>query len=175
MNYHLIRTDDMLNGEGLRVVVFLSGCNHHCFGCHNPETWDENRGYLFTGEEVSKIINELNKEYISGITFSGGEPLHESNARVVFNLIQIIKAKYPTKTIWLYTGYDWEYIFSNAPDILKDIVSLCDVVCDGKFIKSLEDINCHWVGSTNQRVIDVKMSLKSDRVIERKTVCYDRR
>ena len=183
MNYHMIRTDDMLNGDGLRVIIFLSGCHHHCEGCHNPETWDENSGTKFTMDAALEILSELNKDYISGITLSGGDPLHQNNLSDVNSLISIVKQYAPNKSVWLYTGFTWEDIWCSEAAIRndyaldycerislihkkqQDIISLCDVVCDGKFIKTLADVNCPWVGSTNQRVIDVKKSLDTNSIV----------
>lgn len=179
MNYHMIRTDDMLNGDGLRVIIFLSGCEHHCEGCHNPETWDINSGKTFTDEAAEEIIQELNKPYISGVTFSGGDPLHQENLLDIYNLICRIKDEQPYKNIWLYTGYIWEDIYPSfkhsntthsdgkkkTDSDRRRVVNLCDVLVDGKFIKTLADVNCPWVGSTNQRVIDVQESLLRNKIV----------
>lgn len=177
MNYHIIRTDDMLNGDGLRVVIFTSGCSHHCEGCHNPETWDENSGKEFNSEAMSEIIKELDKDYISGITLSGGDPLYYNNVSDVLKLVSEIKLSHPEKTIWLYTGMTWEQIFRPAildifdpkRDLMfsmrKEIVKMCDVLVDGRFVQSLADVNCPWVGSTNQRVIDVNKTIASGEIV----------
>lgn len=177
MNYHMIRTDDMLNGSGLRVVVFLSGCNNHCDGCHNPETWNPNSGKKFDSKTIKEIMNELDNDYISGITLSGGDPLYEGNVNDVYDLLVLIKEKYPNKTIWLYTGYTWNEIMRPVTtrdidpkrDALlqkrKDVIGLCDVVCDGKFDKNLADVNYPWVGSTNQRVINVQKTLAPNKIV----------
>lgn len=173
MNYHLIRTDDMLNGSGLRVVVFLSGCDHHCVGCHNPQTWDINSGKPFDETALNEIIAELSNDYISGLTISGGEPLKYENLPDVYKLITTIKTIHPNKTIWLYTGFELRMSdFNSAVSVgwdsglLRNLILVqCDVVCDGKFVKSLADVNCPWVGSTNQRVIDVKQTLKRGEIV----------
>ena len=110
MNYHNITKDDMLNGEGLRVVLWVSGCSHHCKNCHNPITWDPEDGLLFDEAAKEEIFEELSKPYISGITLSGGDPLFCSNRAAISELVKEIKAKFPDKTIWLYTGYTWEAI-----------------------------------------------------------------
>ena len=159
MNYHMIRTDDMLNGEGLRVVVFLSGCEHHCFNCHNPETWNCNSGKIFGEEEVDKICQELENDYISGVTLSGGDPLYPSNLPDVYNLLTLIKTKFPNKNIWLYTGYTLESIIDNVNENStcrkrNDVINLCDVIVDGEFDDSLADVNYPWAGSTNQNFWD---------------------
>lgn len=177
MNYHMIRTDDMLNGSGLRVVVFLSGCDNRCEGCHNPETWNPNSGKKFDAEAIKEIMNELDNDYISGITLSGGDPLYEKNLDNVCDLLVLIKDKYPNKTIWLYTGYPWNGIMNPVVlDVLdperdamlkkrKDIVAMCDVLCDGKFVEAYADVNCPWVGSSNQRVIDVQKTLATGKIV----------
>lgn len=170
-NYHQIRTDDMLNGDGLRVVLFLSGCNHHCENCHNIETWDECSGYPLTSEACADIIAELKKDYISGITFSGGDPLHPNNVDLVNSLIAYIRTHFPDKTIWLYTGYTLEDIYRSADDSCSEtlkrlnIVMSVDVLVDGKFEQALADVNYPWAGSTNQRIIDIPNSLKAQQII----------
>lgn len=170
-NYHQIRTDDMLNGDGLRVVLFLSGCNHHCENCHNIETWDECSGYPLTSEACADIIAELKKDYISGITFSGGDPLHPNNVDLVNSLIAYIRTHFPDKTIWLYTGYTLEDIYRSADDSCIEtmkrlnIVMSVDVLVDGKFEQALADVNYPWAGSINQRIIDIPNSLKAQQII----------
>ena len=170
-NYHQIRTDDMLNGDGLRVVLFLSGCNHHCENCHNIETWDECSGYPLTSEACADIIAELKKDYISGITFSGGDPLHPNNVDLVNSLIAYIRTHFPDKTIWLYTGYTLEDIYQSADDSCSEtmkrlnIVMSVDVLVDGKFEQALADVNYPWAGSINQRIIDIPNSLKAQQII----------
>jgi anaerobic ribonucleoside-triphosphate reductase activating protein len=159
MRYHNITKDDMLNGEGLRVVLWLAGCTHRCPGCHNPITWDINGGLIFDDKAKQEIFTELEKDYISGITLSGGDPLHPSLINEVAQLIKEIKVLFPNKTIWLYTGYDFEDI--KGLSFIKDI----DVIVDGKFIISLLDKQLHWRGSSNQRVIDVNKTLKSKTLI----------
>lgn len=158
MNYHNITKDDMKNGDGLRVVLWVSGCNHHCKGCHNPQTWDTESGIHFDENAKQELFEELDKDYISGITFSGGDPLMPCNRECVGSLIQEITTKYPTKTIWLYTGYLYEEI-KDLPYI-KNI----DVLVDGEFKLDLKDNNAHWVGSTNQRVINVKKTIANNTI-----------
>ena len=159
MRYHNITKDDMLNGDGLRVVLWVAGCNHHCKECQNPITWDVNGGLEFTDAEKKEIFDELDKSYVSGITFSGGDPLHPANKDTVLALAKEIRKKYPKKTIWLYSGYEWEEV--------KDweIVKYLDVMVDGKFKIELLDPQLYWKGSSNQRVIDVPATLKSDEVV----------
>ncbi|MCF2555125.1 anaerobic ribonucleoside-triphosphate reductase activating protein [Faecalicatena contorta] len=159
MRYHNITKDDMLNGDGLRVVLWVAGCPHHCPGCHNQITWDPEGGLVFDEEAKKEIFDELEKDYVSGITFSGGDPLHEANIQTVTSLAREIRSRYPDKTIWLYTGYKW----ADIKD--KEIVDYLDVLVDGRFEQSLKDNTLHWKGSANQLVIDVKNTRKIGEVV----------
>ena len=156
MRYHNITKDDMLNGDGLRVVLWVAGCEHCCEGCQNPMTWDPNGGLVFDENAKQEIFDQLNQSYISGITFSGGDPLHCANREDVKNLMIEIKEKYPDKTIWLYTGDSWENI-KHYP-----MMKYIDVLVDGEFKLALRDITLLWKGSSNQRVIDVQATLKQE-------------
>lgn len=159
MNFHGIEKDSMLNGEGLRVVLWVSGCNHHCKGCHNPQTWDVDSGRKFTSDTVEELLEELDKNYIKGITLSGGDPFHPDNRYEVGQLCKLIKRYVPNKDIWIYTGYLFEEVKH-----LKAI-EYTDVLVDGKFVQELADVNFPYAGSTNQRVIDVKKSLRQGEVV----------
>lgn len=149
----------MLNGDGLRVVLWVSGCSHHCKDCHNPVTWDPESGIAFDDEALDEIYAELFKGHVSGMTFSGGDPLHPANREPVLRIAKDIKHDFPNKTIWLYTGYTWEDVKN------LEIVHYLDVLVDGEFHPDLADVNYNWAGSTNQRVIDVKKSIEEGRVI----------
>lgn len=151
MNYHNIQTVDMLNGDGLRVTLFVSGCEHNCPGCQNPQTHDINSGIEFDEDAMNELREELSKDYISGVTFSGGDPMHPENRDVVAEIIKGISDL--GKTVWIYTGYNWDDIKN------EDAVLMADVVVDGRFIEKQADVNYPWGGSTNQRVIDVKRSI----------------
>ena len=176
MNYHNITKDDMLNGEGLRVVLWISGCSHRCRGCQNPQTWDCKSGIQFDESAKKEIFDELSKDYIAGITFTGGDPLHQKNLEGVLDLVNEIRLSYPEKTIWLYTGYTLEQImypvvtddFNPERDKLlkmrREIVKQCDVLVDGRYEEDKRDVAYHWAGSTNQRVIDVKKTLEQGSV-----------
>lgn len=159
MNYHDITKQDMLNGDGIRVVLWVAGCNHCCKNCQNPITWDENGGLPFDEDAENELFEALDKPYIDGITFSGGDPLFPNNRSEVFRLIKKVKALLPDKTIWLYTGYSWEEI--KDLDGISDI----DVIAEGEFVEELKDNNLEWVGSSNQRVINVKESLNKELVL----------
>lgn len=156
MRYHNITKDDMLNGDGLRVVLWVSGCDHCCKDCQNPVTWDADGGLLFDEAAKAEIFEQLDKSYISGITFSGGDPLHTANRLDVKKLMEEIKGKYPQKTIWLYTGDLWENVM-NYP-----LMQYVDVLVDGEFVAELRDLKLLWKGSSNQRVIDVQKTLAQD-------------
>lgn len=150
MNYHNITTEDMLNGDGLRTVLWVSGCSHHCPFCQNPETHDPCSGIEFDNDAYKELIEDLSKNYISGLTLSGGDPLYEGNRETLTELVKDIKEQFPKKTIWCYTGFDYE----EVKDL--EIMQYIDVLVDGKFIEALKDNNLHWKGSSNQRVIDIK-------------------
>lgn len=188
INYHNITHDDMNNGDGLRVVLWLSGCSHHCYNCQNPQTWNPDSGIQFDESAKQEIFTELSKDYISGITFSGGDPLHEQNLDEVLKLVQEISISFPEKNIWLYTGYTWNSIMNyelasdfTEEDVLfdyhmkkdfemvkrKNIIKLVNVLVDGKYIDEQKDLTLKWRGSKNQRCIDVKESL-----VQNKTVLY---
>ena len=159
MNYHKIEACNLANGTGWRVILWLSGCSHHCPGCHNPETWDENSGAKFDIKAKDLLFDLLNKDYIKGITFTGGDPLHKNNRKEVVELCKQIKEKFQNKDIWLYTGYTFEEI--KTPEILKDI----DVLVDGPYMQEKRDITIPFRGSTNQRIIDVCETLNKKEII----------
>ncbi len=159
MRYHNITKDDMLNGDGLRVVLWVAGCNHNSKECHNPITWDIRGGLPFDEAAKEELFEELKKPYISGITLSGGDPLHPDNRTDTGRLIDEICDRFPRKTIWLYTGYDWEEI-CHLPYIRKT-----DVVVDGEFKAELKDTRLHWKGSANQRVIEVQPTLMTGQIV----------
>lgn len=157
----------MLNGDGLRVVLWVSGCNHCCRDCQNPLTWDKDSGLIFDENAKEELFNELNKSYISGLTLSGGDPLHPANIPEITELVRVIRLKFPNKTIWIYTGSSWEDIY-NLP-----VVSYADVLVDGEFITELKDVKLLWKGSKNQRVINVKETLNSDNPLSPVLHCPD--
>lgn len=159
MRYHNITTDDMLNGDGLRTVLWVAGCGHHCEGCHNPITWDINGGIPFDEEAENELFEKLKPDYISGITFSGGDPLHPKNRDEITRLAKKARSLFPKKTVWLYTGYT----FDEIKDL--EIMRYLDVLVDGEFKKDLLDEKLHWKGSANQRVIEVSETLQVGRIV----------
>ena len=165
---------DFLNGEGLREVIFLSGCEHQCEGCFNKESWDFNQGKEWNNEDLESLINELKKSYISGVTFTGGDPLYSYKdlIYVLKDLKNIKINEFLNFDIWVYTGFIFEAIVQDKR--YSEILNYIDVLCDGPFIKSLHKNNPKkWVGSSNQRVIDIQKSLKEGKVIEIKNLYKD--
>lgn len=160
--YHNITTDDMKNGEGLRVVLWMSGCEHHCKGCHNPITWDPDDGLPITDATFGEIIHELQKDYISGLTISGGDPFYPQNIETT-KMLCVLKNVSTNKTIWIYTGYLWEDVIKN--ESIRHVLKWVDVIVDGPFMEELADPKYPWAGSTNQRVIDVQKSLEEGKVV----------
>lgn len=159
MRYHNITKDDMLNGDGLRAVLWVAGCTHYCRECHNPVTWDPNGGIPFDQAAKEELFQELSKNYISGVTFSGGDPLYKGNEEEVTALAKEIREKFPEKTIWLYTGSLWEEVKSHP------VTAYLDVLVDGEYVCEKRDTQLHWRGSSNQRVIDVQKSRASGEVV----------
>lgn len=166
MRYHNITKADMLNGDGLRVVLWLAGCSHHCQACQNPITWDANDGLIFDDDAKSEVFFELEKSWCSGLTLSGGDPLYVGNREEVSLLVKEIKSKFPDKNIWCYTGYTWEELMKEVKEDnnLKTILDNVDVLLDGRFVLSLALEKLHYVGSSNQRIIDVRSSLDTGNI-----------
>lgn len=155
MRYSLIRKEDISNGPGIRVSLFVQGCNRHCDGCFNPETWDYDSGELYT-KRVQELFLDLGKEKkITGFSILGGEPLAQDKRMI--GLIKEIKKRYPEKTIWMWTGY----IYENLTQGQMEIVKLIDVLVDGPFIKEKRCPGKRFRGSSNQRIIDIKKTLES--------------
>ena len=186
MNYSGISECDVLNGTGFRVVLFVSGCSHRCYNCQNPKTWDKNFGHPFTEKTRQYIFNCLDKDYIDGITITGGDPLHENNLDEILSLIKEIRISFSEKTIWLYTGFEWNEImnYKIKADLCEDntsfekhikedlsmikrknIISNVDVLVDGEYIDEQKDLSLKFRGSKNQSVIDVKQSLAQNKIV----------
>ena len=163
MNYIKITKNDIANGIGIGCVLWVSGCDIHCKNCHNQSTWDFNAGQPFTEDTMQEILLTLTKPYISRFTLSGGHPLDTHNAPTVLEIVKDVKSQFPNKDIWIYSGYEFEYIMQN--DILKEIMKYTDVLVDGAYIDELKDISLPWAGSKNQRVIDIKNTLAESKVV----------
>ena len=169
MNYALIRENDIANGPGVRTSLFVSGCRHHCKGCFNPETWNFNYGQPFTQKEINAIIDATKPSFVDGLTLLGGEPLEPENQEAIIDLLKQFKSALPNKSIWCYTGFSFENqllqkINNNSENIL-DLLSLVDVLVDGKFVEDLKNSALLFRGSSNQNIIDVKKSLDSNKMI----------
>ncbi len=159
MNYIKIEGSSLSNGLGWRVVLWVSGCNHHCTNCHNPETWNENAGKPFTDKQKQKIMELLSHKYINGLTLSGGDPLYPNNRETILDLVKAVKETYKDKDIWLYTGYDYK----DIKDL--EILDYIDVVVDGKYDEQLRDVSLSFRGSSNQRIIDVKKTKETGKEV----------
>lgn len=159
LHYLKITKCSFCDGEGARVVLWVSGCTHNCKGCHNKDSWDFNKGELFGYCELSAILNEVGKPYIQGLTLSGGDPLHPRNRAGVSEIVAKVKEHLPSKDVWCYTGYPWEEI-KDLP-LMKNV----DFLVDGEFELAKRDITLAFKGSTNQRIIDVQRSLRENKVV----------
>lgn len=165
MNYAEIKYCDIANGPGVRTSLFVSGCTHRCKGCFNEIAWDFNYGKPFTKDTASAILDSLKPAYITGFTLLGGEPLDPKNQPEVLNLLRQIKAEYPSKSVWCFTGYLFDKdILNNMCKVLphtREILNYIDVLVDGPFMIDKKDMMLKFKGSSNQRTIDVKASLAS--------------
>lgn len=175
IRYASIRELDISNGENVGVALFVQGCPFHCYNCFNPETWDFNGGKEWIEETKNKFVELANKPYIKRISILGGEPLADENLDDVLELVNEIRLSFPNKSIWLYTGYEFDYLFGDTRlwNMLEEeqnrkrkrIISKCTVMVDGKYMDSKRDITLKWRGSSNQRVIDIQKTLQQDKVI----------
>ena len=158
MNYSVIKNCDIANGPGCRIVLFVSGCTHHCKECFQPETWNFNYGQPFTQETADEILHLLVPSYIAGLTLLGGEPFEPQNQPALLDLVRQVRAKYPHKSIWSFSGYTYEQITSwtlGPRAITEEFLSLLDVLVDGEFVVELKNLNLRFRGSSNQRIIDL--------------------
>ena len=158
MNYLEISHCNMVNGDGLRTVLWVAGCSHRCKGCQNAFSQNPSEGIKFDEDAKAELFKDLTTDWCAGVTFSGGDPLFEGNRAEVIALAKEIKEKFPAKNIWLYTGYCWNDILNDPT--MSEVIKHVDVICDGPYIESQKDVNLHWVGSTNQHVINVKERIK---------------
>ena len=160
MYYGKIRENDIANGSGVRVSLFVSGCRNHCKNCFQPETWDFHYGQPYTGEAEKHIIESLSHTYIQGLTLLGGEPFEPENQEVLVRLLRKVKAIYPEKDVWCYTGYTLEQVKQDGSHcrcaVTDEMLSLIDVLVDGRYEDELRDISLKFRGSSNQRLIDMR-------------------
>ncbi|MDR1833033.1 MAG: anaerobic ribonucleoside-triphosphate reductase activating protein [Fusobacteriaceae bacterium] len=165
MNYSDIKYADMINGEGIRVSLFVSGCGHACEGCFNKVSWDECYGKPFTAATEEEIFSYFEKygPSLRGLSLLGGDPTYPKNVLPLTTFLKNFKNRFPGKDVWVWSGYTWEQIAANRD--LYGLLSLCDVLVDGPFVENLKDITQKWKGSLNQRVIDVKKTIAAGQVV----------
>ena len=173
MRYASMRSLDVSNGENIGVSLFVQGCHFHCYNCFNSNTWDFDSGKEWTEETENKFMELINRPYIKRISILGGEPLADENVVTINTLLTQIKKDFSNKIIWIYSGYTWEQIFDNHQHVevssinknRQDVIFNSDILVDGRFINSKKDIMLKWRGSSNQRVIDIKKSIKENKII----------
>lgn len=169
MNYAAIKKRDIANGIGVRVSLFVSGCTHHCKNCFNRETWDFSFGEKFTEDTENLIFEYLSPSFVNGLSLLGGEPFEPQNQAVLTKFLKKVKEKYPDKDIWCYTGYLFDKELLNESrarcEYTDEMLSYIDVLVDGRYIEEQKDISLQFRGSKNQRIIDVKRSLISKKVV----------
>ncbi len=166
MNYSGIKYADMINGIGIRVSLFVSGCTHACKNCFNADTWSPHYGNEFTEKQEDEIINYFKKygKTIKGLSILGGDPTYPANINPLIKFIEKFKTELPDRDIWIWSGFTWEEIITN--EARKNLISLCDILIDGKFREDLKDLNLKFRGSSNQRVIDIKKSLIQNSIVK---------
>ena len=160
MRYHKIRKMDISNGSGVRVSIFMQGCEFHCENSFNKETWDFDGGNEFTEKTIEEVLELCSKDFITGLSILGGEPLHPNNIEGTTKLAKAFKEKYPNKTLWVWSGFLFDKDLKG-----KEVLNYIDVLVDGQFVNSLHNPTLKWKGSSNQRVIDVPKSLKENKII----------
>lgn len=174
MNYATIKKTDVANGPGIRVSLFVSGCTHGCKGCFNREAWDFHYGEEYTSQTEEEILQALSPGHIRGLSILGGEPMEPENRGTVLGLLKRVRQRYPHKDIWCYTGYDYEKDLLRwieeetagpAESETAKLLSLIDVLVDGEFVEAKKNLRLAFRGSENQRIIDVKESLRQGRVV----------
>ena len=168
MNYAAIKNNDIANGPGIRVSLFVSGCTHHCPGCFNAIAWDFNYGEEFTDKTIEHILQLMAPDRVQGLTLLGGEPFEPQNQGELVKLVLKVKEKYPKKNIWIYTGYLYEDIILGRvgdPVVAKELVSCADVIVDGRFVREKKNLSLRFRGSENQRLIDAQQSLQLGEVV----------
>ena len=169
MYYATIKNNDIANGPGVRVSLFVSGCTHRCPGCFNEEAWDFQYGEPFTQETIDYILSLLAQPHIKGLTLLGGEPFEPQNQPDVVKLLRCVKAAYPEKSIWAFSGYLFDQDILTGKlgpwEITNEYLSYLDVLVDGPFVAAKKDLTLRFRGSSNQRLIDVPASLKENKIV----------
>lgn len=168
MNYGAIKKCDIANGVGVRTVLFVSGCTHHCKGCFQPETWNFDYGEKYTKETEDEIIESLRPDYVDGITLLGGEPFEPENQRELVKLLRRIKKELPQKTVWSFSGYTYEELTGDSRavcEVTNEMLSMLDVLVDGEFVEAKRNISLRFRGSENQRLIDMNQTRKEGKIV----------
>lgn len=165
MRYNKIRKMDISNGEGVRVSLFVQGCNFHCKGCFNSEAWDFQGGKEFTTETLNTLLDLCDKEYIKGLSILGGEPMHPTNRETVVDIMRAFKFRFPNKDIWMWTGYTLEELLEQDDEDIKSMLIYLDYLVDGQFIEEKKNLKLKWAGSDNQRCINIQESMKQGHLI----------
>ena len=168
MNYANIKTYSIENGTGVRVSLFVSGCTHHCKDCFNEQAWDFEYGNPFTADTENAVIEARAPDYMAGITLLGGEPMEPVNQRGLLPLLKRIRKELPQKTVWAYTGYVYEDLLEGGRahcEVTEELLSLCDILVDGPFIAEKKNISLRFRGSENQRIIDLKATRETGKVV----------
>lgn len=168
MNYGAIKKCDIANGVGVRTVLFVSGCTHHCKGCFQPETWNFDYGERYTKETEDEIIDSLRPDYVDGITLLGGEPFEPGNQRELVKLLRRIKKELPQKTVWSFSGYTYEELTGDSRavcEVTNEMLSMLDVLVDGEFVEAKRNISLRFRGSENQRLIDMNKTRKEGKIV----------
>ena len=168
MNYGAIKKCDIANGVGVRTVLFVSGCTHHCKGCFKPETWNFDYGERYTKETEDEIIESLRPDYVDGITLLGGEPFEPENQRELVKLLRRIKKELPQKTVWSFSGFTYEELTGDSRavcEVTNEMLSMLDVLVDGEFVEAKRNISLRFRGSENQRLIDMNQTRKEGKIV----------
>ncbi len=169
MNYATVKTHDVANGPGVRVSLFVSGCSHHCKNCFNEEAWDYQYGEPYTPAVEQRILDALAPDYITGLSLLGGEPMDPRNQETVCALVRRVRETYPDKTIWCYSGYtlDEQLLAGKVgdPQTVRELLSMLDVLVDGRFVEEQKDLTLRFRGSANQRLIDVPKTLQTGKIV----------
>lgn len=168
MHYGEIKNCDIANGEGVRVTLFVSGCTNHCKNCFQPQTWDFNYGNPFTEETEAELFRLLSPRYIRGLTLLGGEPFEPENQRALLPFLRKLRRELPEKTVWAFTGFTWEELHTEGShprcEVTDELLSLIDVLVDGRYVEELKDIGLRFRGSSNQRLLDLNATRASGKL-----------
>lgn len=165
MRYADIKFPDIANGPGVRVSVFVTGCEFHCPGCFNPEAWDFNAGQPFTQDTIKQVLELLNKPYCDGLTLLGGEPMHPRNVKELLPLVQTARTQHPEKSLWCYSGFTLEQLQARHDEATDTMLKSLDVLVDGLFVEAKKNLSLRFCGSSNQRLIDLPTTLRTGEVI----------